>query len=249
VEILIKTGQASHSHQPQGISWPPLISGTLLRRYKRFIADVRLQNNTVIQAHCPNSGSMKGCSEPGRKVYLSKSPDPRRKLKYTWEMIRMPGSLVGINTLVPNRLVACSVASGQIEELAGYDFLRTEVVSGPNTRLDLRLTKKGGSACYVEVKNCTLVHDGVAYFPDAVTTRGLKHLHELEKLVQQGCRSAVFFVVQRSDAKRFHPADMIDPAYGRQLRAAVKNNVEIIAYDVHISLKGIALRKSVPWEL
>lgn len=192
---------------------------------------------------------MKGCNEPGRKVYLSQSANPQRKFKYTWEMIRMPGSLVGINTLVPNRLVAGAVAGGQVQELAGYDFLRTEVRSGSNTRLDIRLTKKNGATCYVEVKNCTLVHDGVAYFPDAVTTRGLKHLHELEKLVREGHRSVIFFVIQRGDAKRFHPADMIDPDYGRQLRIAAKNKVEIIAYDVHISLKRIALRKAVAWEL
>lgn len=249
MEIPIKADEEFSLRPFEGLSWPPLISGTLLRRYKRFIADVRLRDKSVIQAHCPNSGSMKGCNEPGRNVYLSWSDNPRRTLKYTWEMIRMPGSLVGINTLVPNRLAAASIAAGKIDELRGYDSLRTEVTVGANTRLDLRLARNDGRDCYVEVKNCTLVEDGTAYFPDAVTERGLKHLHQLEKLRQQGHRSIVFFVIQRSDARRFRPADMIDPEYGRQLRKAVKNNVEILAYDVHISLKRIALRKSVPWEL
>jgi len=249
VEIPIKVNQEL-CHGPRGgLSWPRLISGTLLRRYKRFIAEVQLGDESVVQAHCPNSGSMKGCNEPGRRVYLSGTNNPNRALKYTWEMIRMPGSLVGINTLVPNRLVAASIAAGEIDELRGYDSLRTEVRVGSKSRLDLRLSRTDGSACYVEIKNCTLVQQGIAYFPDAVTERGLKHLRELQALTQQGHRGIVFFVIQRSDAREFRPADMIDPEYGSQLRKAVQNNVEILAYDVHISLKHIALRKSVPWEL
>ncbi len=231
------------------LHWPPLIAGTLVRRYQRFIAEVRLEDGSIAKAHCPNSGSMLGCSEPGRVVYVSRAGNSKRKLPYTWELIRMPRSLVGINTLVPNRLVHASVAAGTIPELVGYDAIRREVATSPGARLDLRLGSPKKPACFVEVKNCTLVENDAAYFPDAATARGVKHLGELEKLVAQGCRAVIFFVVQRMDAKAFRPADTIDPVYGDRLRAAVKKHVEILAYDVHISLTGISLRKRLPCQL
>ena len=231
-----------------GIKWPKLIRGTLIKRYKRFMADVKLRNGHVVTAHCPNSGSMMECSESGRPVYLSRSNNPKRKLKYTWEMIEMPGSLVGTNTLVPNKLVHAAIAAGVIPELSEYENIRSEVKYGQNSRIDL-LLEKGNTRCFIEIKNCTLVTDGVACFPDAVTSRGLKHLVELQDQVREGDRSVMFYLVQRMDARLFRPADHIDPAYGEELRKAYHNGVEIMAYDVDLDLEGIRLNGSVPFEL
>ena len=231
------------------VVWPKLISGTLIKRYNRFLADVKLRNHRIVTAHCPNSGSMKACSEPGRTVYLSRHNNPKRKLKYTWELIEMPTSLVGVNTMVPNRLVYNSIRSSSVTELTGYEDVTREVTTGKGSRIDLRLDGKGKEPCYVEVKNCTLVENGVASFPDAVTSRGLKHLRELQKLHGQGCRCAMFFLIQRMDVKRFKPADHIDPDYGKGLRKAAKNGVEIIVYDTKIDLKGIRLNRQIPYFL
>jgi len=224
------------------LKWPNLIRGTLIKRYKRFLADIKLRNGHVVTAHCPNTGSMLECSEPGQTVYLSRHNNPKRRLKYTWEMIEMPTSLVGVNTLVPNKLVKTSILAEKIQELVGFDRVRSEVKYGGNSRIDL-LLEKGESRCFVEIKNCTLVLDGVACFPDAVTSRGLKHLVELQQQVRLGDRSVMFFLVQRMDAKVFKPADHIDPAYGKELRKAVRNGVEIIVHDVFLDLKGIRLNR------
>lgn len=229
--------------------WPELVRGILLRRYKRFLADIRLDGGEIVTAHCPNTGSMKGCSEPGRAVYLSRHNNPKRKLKYTWELIKMPGSLVGVNTLVPNRLVFQAVQEGLIPELAGYKTTAREAGIGNNSRIDLLLSNGQNDRCYVEIKNCTLVDDGVALFPDAVTSRGLKHLHALEALVKAGCRSVMFYFIQRMDAGVFKPADYIDSDYGRGLRRAVSRGVEILAYDVWLDLGGIRLNRKIPCEL
>jgi sugar fermentation stimulation protein A len=230
---------------PPQLNWPPLLKGTLVRRYKRFLADVRLKNNHAVTAHCPNSGSMLACSEPGRPVYISRQNKPRRKLKYTWEMIEMPASLVGVNTMVPNRLVKASIEGNAVPELRGYDNIRTEVKYGSNSRIDI-LLESDGKRCYVEVKNCTLVEDRVACFPDAVTSRGLKHLKELQEQVRAGDRAVMFYLVQRMDADLFEPADHIDPAYGNELRKAVRNGVEALAYDTSIDLKGIRINRRLP---
>ncbi len=229
-----------------GLLWPRLIPGILLNRYKRFLADVRLENGERVTAHCANSGTMKECSQPGRPVYLSWHDNPKRKLKYTWELIDMPTSLVGVNTLVPNRLVKKSIEVGLVDELKGYAKIQPEVTVAKSSRLDLLLTGKNGDTCFVEIKNCTLVEDGWASFPDAVTTRGKKHLVELQKLAAQGHRCAMFFLVQRMDALSFSPADAIDPAYAGELRKAAQNGVELLAYDVGIDLEEIVLRKKVP---
>ena len=236
------------THIKKGIiPWPELIPGTLIRRYKRFLADVRLDSGETVTAHCPNSGSMKTCCQPGRPVYLSFHDNPKRKLKYTWELIHMPASLVGVNTQVPNRLTAHAIASGDVAELGGYETVRREVKAGRNSRLDILLESKDRRSCYVEVKNCTLVIDGVATFPDAVTVRGQKHLMELQDLSAAGFRCAMFFLVQRMDAKSFAPADHIDPEYGKKLRQASQNGVEVLAYDVSIDLTGIRLNDRVPY--
>jgi len=227
--------------------WPELIQGTLITRYKRFLADIRLPDGETVTAHCPNSGRMTGCCEPGRPVYISRNDAPSRKLKFTWEIIGMPDSLVGVNTQVPNRLVCQSARSGGIAELSGYERIVTEVRAGEHTRLDLMLTSAIGKKCYVEIKNCTLVEGRTALFPDAVTARGTKHLVDLQKLVADGHRCMMLYLVQRMDAEVFKPADRIDPVYGRELRRAVANGVEIAVYDVHIDLVGIRLRRCLPW--
>lgn len=228
------------------LKWPQLVRGILIKRYKRFLADVRLDTGQIVTAHCPNTGSMQGCCESGRPVYLSGHDNPKRKLKYTWELIEMPSSLVGVNTLVPNRLVFQAAQAGAIPELAGYETVEREVKIGNNSRIDLRLSSGSKERCYVEIKNCTLVENGSARFPDAVTTRGLKHLNELERLRESGCRCVMFYFIQRMDARVFKPADRIDPDYGSGLRRVAQRGVEIFAYDVAIDLCGIKLNRKVP---
>jgi len=163
-------------------------------------------------------------------------------------MIEMPSSLVGVNTLIPNLVAKQSVILKTIKALRGYETIRTEVPYGQNSRIDL-LLETGAKRCFVEVKNCTLVEDDIAYFPDAVTSRGLKHLVELQEALREGNRSLMFYLVQRMDAKRFRPADHIDPAYGEELRRAVKNGVEILVFDVFLNLEGISLNRRLPYEL
>ncbi len=234
---------------PHDLKWPPLITGTLIRRYKRFLADIALEDGRQVTAHCPNTGSMQACSEPGRRVYLSVHDNPKRKYPYTWELIDMPDSLVGVNTLVPNRLVKHAVSRDVIPQLRGYETVRSEVRVGANSRMDLMLSGPGASRCYVEIKNCTLVRERIALFPDAVTARGLKHLQELARHVGPQTRSVIFIFVQRMDAHAFEPAEAIDPAYGRGLRRAVAAGVELMAYDVRIDPEKIGLGRSLPCRL
>lgn len=224
---------------------PPLISGKLIRRYKRFLADVELDDGTVVTAHCPNSGSMKGCNLPGSPVMLSRSDNPARKLAFTWELVQINGFWVGLNTMLPNQLTEEGVKDGTISELQGYAKLRREVPYGSErSRIDLLLSGNGVD-CYVEVKNVTLVENAQALFPDAVTTRGQKHLRELMEVVAGGGRGVVFFTVQRGDGLSVAPADNIDPEYGRLLRQAVKSGVEAIAYRAEVTPKEIKLTEKL----
>lgn len=239
----ISPANAPENH---GLPWPELIRGTLIKRYKRFMADVLLSSSgQVVTAHCPNSGSMKTCCDPGRPVYISESSNPARRLRYTWELIEMPTSLVGVNTSVPNRLVKESILNGVIPAFREYETIRAEVPCGSDSRLDLML-ERPGNRCFIEIKNCTLIEGSTACFPDAITARGLKHLVMLQELFDAGDRAVIFFLVQRSDATEFRPADHIDPQYGRELRSAVSNGVEVFCYDVTISLTRIALNKCIP---
>jgi len=231
----------------EGLTWPPLLRGALIERYKRFLADVKLDSGETVTAHCPNSGSMKACSEPGRPVYISRAESPKRKLKYTWEIINMGRSLVGVNTIVPNRLVAHGILNGRIPELDGYADLKREVTVSPGSRLDMALYRqRDETVCYIEVKNCTLVEKGVAMFPDAVTTRGQKHLKELIRLKSEGHRAVIFYLIQRSDAKRFEPAVQIDPDYAKGLKTAIAAGVEMLAYDVVIDMEQIRINRRLP---
>jgi sugar fermentation stimulation protein A len=225
-----------------------LVPGTLVQRYKRFLADVRLGSGEIVTAHCTNTGSMMGCKEPGSAVYLSRSNNVSRKLPYTWELIEANGTWVGINTLHPNRLVAEAVASGTLCELMNYPAIRSEVVTRPGTRLDLCL-QGGDCHCYVEVKNVTLKIAGAAAFPDAITERGTKHLKELIRLKRKGYRAALVFVVQRGDCEIFRPADEIDREYGRWLRRAVRAGVEVLPYRAHVTAQEIVLDKRLEAKL
>ena len=218
----------------------PLVQGILVQRYKRFLADVQLPNGAVVVAHCTNTGSMMGCKTPGSTVYISRCDKPCRRLAYTWEMIRVNGGWVGINTLHPNRLVAEGIETSTVRELQGYSSIRREVRTRQGTRLDLCLEGARGS-CFVEVKNVTLAIDGTAAFPDAVTARGTKHLKELIRLKRQGHRAAVMFVIQRQDCNDFRPADEIDPEYGRWLRRALKAGVEVLPYQASVTPQEIVL--------
>lgn len=223
----------------------PLIAGQLLRRYKRFLADVELADGTVVTVHCPNSGSMMGCAVPGSQVFLSRSGNPARKLPFTWELVEADGCWVGINTALPNRLAREGIERGIVTELQGYGRIRPEVCYGAErSRIDLLLEDPG--RCYVEVKNVTLVEDGVARFPDAVTARGQKHLRELMAMVESGARAVNLFVVQRADARAVAPADAIDPDYGRLLRQAAKTGVELLAYQAKVSPTEIILCRALP---
>lgn len=225
-----------------GYELPPLIKGKLIKRYKRFLADIELDNGEVITAHCPNSGSMKGCARPGAEAWISESNNPKRKLKYTWELTRIEGTFIGINTLVPNRLVKASVENDIIVELSGYSRVKSEVKTSEHTRLDLMLEDNSGKQCFVEIKNCTLVEDRVARFPDAVTTRGQKHIQELAALAAKGHRAVLFFLVQRTDADAFTPAADIDPVYAQKLMQARSQGVEVIVRDVVFDLNSAPAR-------
>jgi len=228
----------------------PLIRGTLIKRYKRFLTDVELEDGRVVIAHCANSGSMLSVNEPGAEVWLSPARNPDRKLKYTFEMIRIGRSLVGINTSLPNAIVAEAIRKGKIPELAGYDSQRREVKYGENSRIDLLLEKEAGGKCYVEVKNVTMRRDlskgAPVEFPDAVTTRGTKHLRELGNMVRQGHRAVMFYLAQRSDAPAFTIAADIDPEYAKELKKAQAAGVEVLCYGCKLTRLGITIKAPVP---
>ncbi len=232
----------------------PLIRGSLIRRYKRFLADVELADGPkageVVTAHCANPGSMLSVNEPGSEVWLSPARNPERKLKFTWELIRVGRSLVGINTQLPNAIVAEAVEAGTFPELGGYPSLRREVKYGENSRIDLLLENDGGDKCYVEVKNVTmkrdLSKDAPAEFPDAVTTRGTKHLVELANMAGLGHRAVMFYLVQRQDAKSFAIAADIDPVYAEGLAAARKAGVEVLCYGCKLSKSEIRIESPLP---
>jgi len=228
-----------------------LLEGTLIQRYKRFFADVRLAGTGgVVTAHVANTGSMKTCGAPGDTVYLLPTPDPKRKLAYNWELTRIGDGLVGVNTARPNHVVAAAVRAGRIEELKDATFVRQEAKYGANSRIDLLLEERRGNKqvnVYVEVKNATLLAaDGSVAFPDAVTSRGLKHLEELSTMVAAGHRAVMLFFVNRTDGLHVRAAHEIDPAYAAGLKRAHAAGVEILAYRAEHTLEALALGARVP---
>jgi sugar fermentation stimulation protein A len=226
----------------------PLLPGRLIRRYKRFLADVRLDDDTVVTAHCPNPGTMKGCHRPGGRVLLSESDNPKRKLAYTWELARMGRIWVGVNTLRTNRVVGEALARRRIPEVADYPEIRAEVAMGDRRRVDF-LLRDEDRLCYLEVKNVSLAVDGVARFPDAVTARGTAHLLELSERVREGHRAVMLYMVNRGDCDRAGPARDIDPVYAENLEAAVAVGVTTLAYRARVGKNGITLADRIPFEV
>jgi len=224
-----------------------LVEGRLIRRYKRFLADVQM-GEAVITAACPNTGSMMGCAEAGNRVWLSESDRATRKYRHTWEIVEVGKTLVGINTGLPNALVHEAIEGDAIPELAGYSSIRREVPFGEErSRVDLVLEGPGRPPCYVEVKNVTAaVAKGVALFPDCVSDRGSKHLRELIRLKAAGLRPVQMYCVQRGDVKEVRPADGIDIEYGRMLREAIAAGVEVLAYRASITPDEIRLERRIP---
>ena len=226
----------------------PLISGHLIQRYKRFLADVELEDGTLITAHCANPGSMLGLKDPGSKVWLSKSDNPKRKLAYSWELLELSDAMIGINTGHPNRIVEEAILASQIPELADYQTLRREVKYGKNSRIDLLLQDDAKPDCYVEVKNAHLLRQtGLAEFPDSVTARGAKHLAELSDMVKQGHRAVMFYLIQRTDADKFALAADIDPNYAEAFQQAKDAGVEAIAYICDITTEKITISRPLPF--
>ena len=225
----------------------PLVEGRLIRRYKRFLADVQLPHG-VVTAACPNTGSMMGCCEPGSRVWLSEHDTPSRKYRHTWELVEVGRTMVGINTSLPNALVAEAIADGTLAELSGYGSMRREVGFGEErSRVDLVLEQEGREPCYVEVKNVTAAASrGVALFPDCVSDRGARHLRELARLRGQGLRPVQVYCVQREDVREVRPADAIDPVYGRTLREAIAAGVEVLAYRAKVTAREIRLAERIP---
>ena len=225
-----------------------LISGELIKRYKRFFVDVKIDNKTVT-AHCPNTGSMMGLLEKGNKVWLSKSDNPKRKLKYTLQVIESNGSKVGVNTHLTNKIALDAIYKSKIQKFKNYNFVKQEINFGNNTRFDLLLTKKN-KKIFIEVKNVTLSRQkGIAEFPDAITSRGQKHIQELLNANKQGYNIYLLFVIQRDDCNKLKIAKDIDPKYCELLTKAVKKNLNILCYDCKFSTKGIKLNRKVKFKI
>jgi len=221
-----------------------LIPGLFIKRYKRFFVDVKIDNK-IITAHCPNTGSMYGLLKKGNKVWISKSNNPNRKLKYTLEIIEDNKSKVGINTLFTNKIVLHALQNNLIKEFKGISEIKPETKFGKNTRFDFLITDKKNKS-FIEVKNVTLSRKkSLAEFPDAVTTRGLKHINELENAGKKNYKIFIIFLIQRNDCEVFTIAKDIDPDYAKALKLAVKNKLNILCYDCKFSSKGIKLNKQI----
>jgi len=220
------------------------ISGLFIKRYKRFFVDIKI-NNKIITAHCPNTGSMYGLLKKGNKVWVSKSNNPNRKLKYTLEIIRDKKSKVGVNTHFTNKIVLHALQNKLIKEFKNISEIKPETKFGKNTRFDFLITDKKNKS-FIEVKNVTLSRKkGLAEFPDAVTTRGLKHINELENAGKKNYKIFIIFLIQRNDCEVFTIAKDIDPDYAKALKLAVKNKLNILCYDCKFSSKGIKLNKQI----
>ena len=219
----------------------PLLRGHLIKRYKRFLADIELEEGNLITAHCPNSGAMQGLSDPGTPVWVSRSSNPGRKLPYTWEMAEVNSTFVGANTFHPNTLVEEALQKGVIAELQGFTSIQREVSYGKNSRIDLLLKGTKDELTYVEVKNVHLKRGNTAAFPSSVTTRGAKHMRELSDMVAAGHGAYVFYVVQRNDCVTFEIAGDIDPTYEKECADAFAKGVKSLVYACDISPEEITI--------
>jgi sugar fermentation stimulation protein A len=229
----------------------PLLPATLVRRYKRFLADVVLATGETVTVHCANPGAMHGLATAGARVWLSSSSSPRRKLAHSWELVEVDlgagVELVGVNTTHPNVLAGEAITGGAIPELAGYAAIRREVPCGTNSRLDFLLEGAARRPCFVEIKNVHLMRKpGLAEFPDAVTLRGARHLRELAAAAAAGDRAVILFLIQIPSARSFKLARDIDPGYGRAFDEARRAGVEAIAYRCAVSREGIGVAGPVP---
>jgi sugar fermentation stimulation protein A len=224
-----------------------LIHGTLIKRYKRFLSDVKLDDGTEVVAHCTNSGSMKSCIENGAEVYLTPVNDPKRRTKFTWEMIKINGDWVGINTGNPNKLAFEAISSGKIPGLTGYSTVKCEVTFG-DSRFDI-FAENEKEKCFVEVKNVTMKEGKYALFPDSVTTRGQKHLKTLMEVKTAGMRAVMLYIIQRTDVDVFAPAIEIDPNYAKALKIAVDSGVEVIAMQAKVTPEKIELIREMPFKI
>ena len=219
----------------------PLRRATLLKRYKRFLSDHRFEDGSTVTAHVANPGAMTGLVDEGLETWLSPAANPKRKLPFSWEMVRICDGLVGVNTGWPNRLAADAIEAGAIPQLAGYDTIRREVAYGTRSRVDLLLETPDRPPCYVEVKNVHLKRGPAAEFPDSVTARGTKHLRELAAVAQGSARAVMLYIVQREDCDSFTLAADIDPAYAAAFAEARTSGVEALAYACRLSTDGIAV--------
>lgn len=231
-----------------------LIEGRLVKRYKRFLADVELASGEIVTAHCANPGSMLGLNDPGSRVWLSRSTNPKRKLAYSWELIEVDlgrgPALVGINTGSPNGAVAAAIEARLIPALTGYAAMRREVRYGENSRIDILLEDPARPPCYVEIKNVHLMRQaGLAEFPDSVTARGTKHLKELVAMVASGARAVMVYFVQRGDAETFSLAHDIDAGYAAAFKDACAAGVEAIAIASEVTLEGLTLPRAIPLQV
>lgn len=222
----------------------PLTPARLIKRYKRFLADVTLETTgETLTAHCPNPGAMLGLGDPGMRVWLRPARNPKAKLPYAWELTELETGLVGIDTGRPNAIAAEAIEAGQIEALKGYPEMRREVRYGKNSRIDLLLSGGGRPDCYVEIKNVHLERGGRAEFPDSKTARGAKHLQELATMADAGARAVMLYIVQRDDCSEFRLAEDLDPAYAAAYRMARTHGVETLCYDCAVTMTGVELRQ------
>ncbi len=226
------------------MKFPDLISGKLIKRYKRFLADIVLENGQEITAHVPNSGAMTSCIEPNCPVWVSFHDNPKRKLKYTLELTKMGDILICTNTGVANKIAIEAIENGTIKELQGYSSLKPEQKYGVNSRIDILLENEN-QKCYVEVKSVSLKIDDSLAFPDAVTTRGKKHLDELVSMVEEGHRAVMLYVIQRTDNLPFRIASEIDKKYYETLKESIKKGVEVLVYQSDISHKEINIKNRI----
>ncbi|MFD0910719.1 DNA/RNA nuclease SfsA [Ruegeria arenilitoris] len=225
----------------------PLVPARLIRRYKRFLADCRLEDGREVTAHCANPGSMMGLAEPGEKIWLEPNDDPKKKLKFGWRLVdHENGHFTGVDTSLPNRALRAALEAREIPALAAYETVRPEVRYGQNSRIDFLLTQPGLPDAYVEVKSVTLSREpGLAEFPDSVTARGTKHLGELAEMAAQGHRAIMLYLVQRTDCRKFALAADIDPAYAANFEIAQAKGVERLVYGTRISPEEVTLDKAL----